>query len=108
MFFIIKNKGQSLVEYIIIIGVVMTAVYIMAPMFKRGTQSVIKATADQLGAQQQAEQDFSEGSTHMDTSASSSRVGNTRTVYETTAGVSTKVNETSQSFTTTSTNGGLH
>lgn len=100
--------GQSLIEYIIIIGIVMTSVYIMAPAFKRGTQSVIKVTADQLGAQENAEQDFGPGASHMDNSFASTVVQNNRRVFDATSGVSTLTNETTQSFTNTLTDGGVH
>jgi hypothetical protein len=101
-------QGQSLVEYIIIVGVVMTAVYFMAPSFKRGTQSIIKATADQLAAQENSEQDYSAGSSHLDTSNSMVSMGSNKEIYETAAGTQTIVSETSQTFTNTVTNAGIN
>ena len=52
-------KGQTVVEYVIIIGIIVTAMYVMAPAFKRGVQTLVKGTADQLSSQKLAEQDFS-------------------------------------------------
>ncbi|MBI4308986.1 MAG: hypothetical protein HY591_01500 [Candidatus Omnitrophica bacterium] len=55
-------KGQTIVEYILIIGIAITVLYAMGPAFKRGVQSVIKATSDQLATQKDADQDFASGS----------------------------------------------
>ena len=62
------NKGQSIVEYIIIIGIAIVARYTMGPAFRRGVQSVVKATADQLATQKNAEQDFSIDTSHLQVS----------------------------------------
>lgn len=50
------RRGQTLLEYIILIGFIVLAMYYMAPAFKRGTQSLIKATADQIGNQAESDQ----------------------------------------------------
>ncbi len=52
------NKGQTVVEYIVLIGIVTVALFYMGPLFKRGVQSLVKVTSDQIGGQQNAEQDF--------------------------------------------------
>lgn len=103
-----KNKGQSLIEYIIIVGVVMTAVYYMAPALKRGTQSVIKATADQLAPQLNSEQDFDVSTAHLDNQMASSKVSSNKMVYGSAAGIRTVVKEASESVTNTITNGGIN
>jgi len=45
------NKAQNFVEYTLILGVVGLALFSMQTYFKRGIQSVIKVTADDLGPQ---------------------------------------------------------
>ena len=52
------NKGQTIVEYIVLIGIITVALFYMGPLFKRGVQSLVKVTSDQIGGQQNAEQDF--------------------------------------------------
>ncbi len=51
-------KGQTVVEYIVLIGIITLALVTMGPLFKRGVQSLVKVSSDQIGAQQNAEQDF--------------------------------------------------
>ncbi len=52
------NRGQTVVEYIVLIGIITVALFYMGPLFKRGVQSLVKVTSDQIGGQQNAEQDF--------------------------------------------------
>ena len=56
-YFLLK-KGQSILEYTILLGVIVLVMFAMGPMLKRGTQSLIKVVADQVGVQQNAEQKF--------------------------------------------------
>ena len=52
-----KNfQAQVLLEYIIIIGIVTIVLFAMFHAAKRGIQSVVKITADQVGNQQSADQ----------------------------------------------------
>lgn len=52
------NKGQSIVEYVLMIGVATMALLYMGTDFKRGIQSVFKVTVDQLGNQVDSDQEF--------------------------------------------------
>jgi hypothetical protein len=49
------NKGQNITEYGLILAVVMIAFMAMNTYFKRGIQSTIRTTADDLGAAAQEE-----------------------------------------------------
>ena len=52
-----KNfQAQVLLEYIIIIGIVTIILFAMFHAAKRGIQSVVKITADQVGNQEDADQ----------------------------------------------------
>ena len=52
----INSKAQTLLEYLILIGIVTVVLFAMYHAVKRGIQSVIKITADQIGNQQRADQ----------------------------------------------------
>lgn len=54
--------GQTMLEYLLLIGVVTLVLVSMGTDFKRGLQSMVKVTADQLGNQEGAEQNFNEQS----------------------------------------------
>ena len=56
----LARRGQSIVEYTIIVGIVTVVLYYMGTGIKRGVQSLIKVTADQVGNQQNADQDFND------------------------------------------------
>lgn len=58
---ILANKGQSIMEYAIIISIVVIALSAMRVYVQRGIQATIKVAADQLGAQQDAEDDIEKG-----------------------------------------------
>ncbi|HBO98056.1 MAG TPA: hypothetical protein DE315_02890 [Candidatus Omnitrophica bacterium] len=70
-YFLLK-KGQSILEYTILLGVIVLVMFAMGPMLKRGTQSLIKIVADQVGVQQNAEQKFDETG-HMEASYTATR-----------------------------------
>lgn len=49
--FIRHNKGQSILEYAILLGVVIAAILIMQVFVKRGYQGGLKESADKMGEQ---------------------------------------------------------
>lgn len=49
-------KGQSVVEYSLLLGVIIAVALVLTPMVKRGTQGMVKIVADEVGYQQNAEQ----------------------------------------------------
>ena len=54
------RHGQTILEYTIIIGIVTMMLFYMGTSIKRGLQSLLKVTADQVGNQQNSDQDFSD------------------------------------------------
>jgi uncharacterized protein (UPF0333 family) len=70
-YFLLK-KGQTILEYTILLGVIVIVMSAMGPMLKRGIQSLIKVVADQVGVQQNAEQKFDETG-HLEASYTSTR-----------------------------------
>lgn len=51
-------RGQSLLEYSTVLGIVVVILMAMQPLIKRSTQSMIKVVADQIGFQRNADQPF--------------------------------------------------
>ena len=54
--YINTNKAQTLLEYVILAGMVAAIAVAMGPYFKRGVQAVVKIAADQLANQQNSDQ----------------------------------------------------
>ncbi len=75
------SKGQVLVEYSLIIGVVAMVLMAMNVTIKRGIQGMVKVVADQVGTQINAEQRFDE-SGHMESSYTSIRSDTSKTRRE--------------------------
>ena len=66
------QNAQVFLEYVIIIGVLIMVLFAMTPLIKRGLQGMIKAVADQVGVQENAEQKFDERG-HLESSYVSTR-----------------------------------
>jgi D-alanine-D-alanine ligase-like ATP-grasp enzyme len=56
----LARRGQSILEYTIMVGIVTVVLFYMGTSVKRGVQSLVKITADQVGIQQNADQDFND------------------------------------------------
>src|ERR1700722_2572754 len=54
------RRGQTILEYTMIVGIVTVVLYYMGTSIKRGVQSLVKVTADQVGSQKNADQDFND------------------------------------------------
>ena len=55
-----SRRGQSILEYAIIIGIVTVVLYFIGTGIRRGVQSLVKVAADQVGNQQSSDQDFND------------------------------------------------
>ena len=111
-----KDQGQSIVEYAMIITILSVVLYYMGTGIKRGVQSLVKVTSDQVGSQEDADQDFgvtpsgymtgSNAQMHETKSKQTREIGyipkNGTSVYVT----NTSFNETTDAMTNTLTNGG--
>ncbi len=71
--FLNNHRGQTMLEYTIILGLIVTALMVMSPMFKRSIQGMVKVVADQIGVKKNSDQSFDEETGHMDRSYSASR-----------------------------------
>ncbi len=56
----LTRRGQSIVEYTMIVGILTVVLYYMGTGIKRGVQSLVKVTADQVGNQANSDQDFND------------------------------------------------
>jgi hypothetical protein len=101
------HKGQTLLEYMILIGLVLMALVFMGTDIKRTLQSLIKVTADQIGNQAEADQDYDSRSGHMVNSWSSSSQSAEVTKTDVNGAVGVVSREGSQSDTMTIINQGL-
>jgi len=83
--FILKEQkeAQTISEYIILIGIVAVALAAMQPLVKRGIQSIVKVTADQLGQQSNADQEVDEEKSYLLGTFSDRRGRSTKEVRET-------------------------
>src|ERR1017187_9584031 len=54
------RRGQTMLEYTILVGIVTVVLYYMGTQIKRGMQSLVKVTADQIGNQENSDQDFTD------------------------------------------------
>jgi len=57
---VLRRHGQTIIEYTIIVGIITVVLYYMGTGIKRGVQSMVKVTADQVGVQNNADQDFAD------------------------------------------------
>jgi len=54
------RRGQTILEYTMIVGIATLVLYYMGTGFKRGVQSMVKITADQVGNQANSDQDYND------------------------------------------------
>jgi len=111
------RRGQSILEYTIIVGIVVVVLSYMGTGIKRGMQSLVKVTADQVGNQQNADQDFNDAQAgYMNasyTQTQSNINGQTMQLGYTPASgnavflMNTTFNESTDTITNTITNGGF-
>ena len=101
--YLLFKKAQSILEYTILLGVIVMVLFVMGPMIKRSTQSLIKAVADQVGTQQNAEQKFDERG-HMESSYMSARGSIDKQTFDTAGAISYVFNDVTTARSTTVSN----
>ena len=113
----LARRGQSIIEYSMIIGILTVVLYYMGTSIKRGVQSLIKVTADQVGNQQNSDQNFNDTRQgYMEGSNSATQEANNKQIVEQgyipMSGNAVEithifVNESTDTLTNTITNGGF-
>ncbi len=106
------SSGQTVVEYILLIGIVTVAMTFMGTSLKRGVQSVVKVTADQIGNQQEADQIIKprvpgkpeEGTSYLVNSLTNTTANVAKTVIESTVDKSTTTMVSENTTTSTDSN----
>ena len=58
-----RAQGQTILEYTMVVTILTLVFFYMGTGIKRGVQSLVKVTADQIGNQQNADQDFNDAQT---------------------------------------------
>ena len=113
---IFTRRAQTILEYTIIVGIVTVVLYYMGTGIKRGFQSMIKVTADQVGNQQNSDQDFNDTAQgYMVASNTATQENNDKQVMELGSGAPGNAmyvqnivyNQTTDTQTNTVTNGGF-
>jgi hypothetical protein len=51
-----RLHGQSVLEYVLLIGIITVVLFAMMQGVKRGTQSLVRVAADEIGVQTEADQ----------------------------------------------------
>ena len=115
---IFARRGQTMLEYTIIVGIVTVVLYYMGTSIKRGMQSLVKVTADQVGNQQNSDQDFTDyqqgymiGSNTQTVENRNKQVAEYGYINASQVGIytgNTAYNESSYTMTNTITNGGFN
>lgn len=112
----LARRGQTILEYTMIVGILTVVLFYMGTSIKRGVQSLVKVTADQVGNQQNADQDFNGVQGYMQNSFTTVQDVNNKQVSETgyipKSGIpayvrNTVLNESADVITNTTTNGGF-
>jgi Flp pilus assembly pilin Flp len=114
-----SRRGQSILEYTVIVGIVVVILSYMGTGIKRGVQSLVKVTADQVGNQQNSDQDFNDTQQgYMEGSNTQMQENRNKQATESgyiipTTGVAmyqagTNYNESSETITNSITNGGFN
>lgn len=102
-----RTHAQSIAEYMIMVTVIVSTIAVMFPFIKRGTQSLIRVGADQLGRQENAEQDFNSESGYTNMMSSSANAVSQTDRYELNGQRWISISEESSSTTNSLTNMGF-
>ena len=94
-----KISGQSLLEYVLIVGAVSLIFVAMGPSMRRGIQSIVKVTSDELAVQNQADQTYDPNAGYLVESFSSTKLNSDTSFIEFPGGSTRRVfNENSERF----------
>jgi hypothetical protein len=75
-------QAQSMLEYILLVGMIVVALTAMTQAIKRGTQSIVKTAADELSYQQNADQTFSNTTGYLNSQNSTVQEDNQKQIVE--------------------------
>ncbi len=98
--------AQSMIEYILLVGIVTIVLIYMGTDFKRGLQSVVKTTADQMGTQANSDQDFNSTAGFLVNSITNASQSHGQLVKEYVGTITTQTGDYTQVLTNTVTKAG--
>lgn len=102
------NKvAQGMLEYILLIGIIVTALMAMTQAIKRGTQSIVKVAADQIGLQQNADQKVDNRTGYINSQTITTQESKEKRVVERVGIINYITNDTSRTTMQTLTNSGF-
>ena len=99
------DKGQSVIEYILLVGLVTIALVYMGTDIKRGVQSALKVAADQMGGQVNSDQEVSYETSFLANAQTNTWQSQQKTKTERMGVLRTQATEVVQAGTESSTNG---
>ena len=99
--------GQSLLDYVLLIGIVSMVLFSMNNLIRRSIQAVVKGAADHIGNQEEAEQDFEGRGGYLVSSFTDSRSSSSKSTDDYSSTVFTFSNGTTDTVTNSLTNLGL-
>ena len=77
-----RLHGQSVLEYLLLVGVIVVALFAMMQAIKRSGQSLLKVAADEIGNQQNSDQSFDIELGYLDSSNSMTSSQNEKRVVD--------------------------
>jgi hypothetical protein len=102
-----RLHGQSILEYVLLIGIITVALFAMMQMVKRGTQSLVKVAADEIGNQSNSDQSFDNRQGYLDSSNSLMDSSGRKNVLERIGVINYVTSETQTTLSNTITNMGI-
>lgn len=102
-----NTNAQSALEYVLLVGIIVVALIAMTQAIKRGTQTIIKVTGDNLGPQQNADQSFSNVTGFLESQNSQSADDRQKQILERVGIINYVQNDTSYSQMNSHTNMGF-
>lgn len=102
-----KLHGQSVLEYVLLVGIITVVLSAMFQLIKRGSQSLVKVAADELSVQKNSDQTFSNQQGYLDHSDSQSQSQNYKQVIDRLGVINYIVDDKADAVTNSQTNLGF-
>lgn len=102
-----NRRAQTLLDYILLLGIVSTVLFAMNTSIRRSIQAVVKGAADHIGRQEESDQDFEGRSGFLVESVTDARTTRNRQTSDFLGALDYNVDETTTIKTNSLTNLGV-